>query len=71
MYSVEAVSPAPAYPVQLDRNDVAGALQWVRDYLAELGKAPSEGAMAMLIQLQDDPDALLEELDKLDLPDPD
>lgn len=53
------------YPTQLERNDTKAALRWVEEYFVRFGGPPDEDAMAILVQLQDEPDELEEQLDAL------
>lgn len=53
------------YPTQLERNDTKAALRWVEEYFMRFGGPPDEDAMAILLQLQDEPDELEEALDEL------
>lgn len=50
---------------ELPRNDVAKAVAYARRKLEELGRV-SDDDLHVLMQLQDDPDALIAELQKLD-----
>lgn len=53
------------YPTSLERNDTTAALRWVEEYFAQFGGPPDEDAMAILLQLQDEPEQLEDALDEL------
>lgn len=53
------------YPTELERNDVPAALRWVEDHYRAFGGPPEEDAIAILLQLQDEPDELEAKLDDL------
>ncbi|HEY6557839.1 MAG TPA: hypothetical protein VI072_11225 [Polyangiaceae bacterium] len=50
---------------QLARNDVAGALAYVKEHLSAYGAPPRGDYMAVLLQLQDDSTELERELAKI------
>lgn len=52
------------YPTSLERNDTTAALRWVEEF-AQFGGPPDADAMAILLQLQDEPEQLEEALDEL------
>lgn len=54
-----------SFPLELERNDKAAALRWVEQHFADFQIAPSEDAIAILLQLQDDPDELEAEFAEL------
>lgn len=53
------------YPLELDRNDVEGALRWVESYFADFGELPASDAFEVLLMLQDDHSRLERKLDAL------
>lgn len=53
------------HPIDLERNDVAGALRWVERHFIEFGGPPPEDAMSVILMLQDDSTELEDKLEEL------